>query len=139
MSMRVLSALFFCATSAFVFGEARADAASTVRTLVRCEEGEGDQWLEIGISRSLVAYVVLRNEDDGSAKLILRERVSMTSRDDQTIYEDEAETFRLTVRRRGTFLTGTLSAFGSEGPNRLDLNRRGLDCFLNGSIQFDKN
>jgi|GEM_PF-1754696 len=72
----------------------------TYKTLITCQQDDGDQWIEVGIGRNhlgLEIFVVEHDEDDGRARLLENTQVKKTTKGGKTVYMDKFQTLRLTV------------------------------------------
>jgi hypothetical protein len=114
------------------------DQKITVDTLITCQQEDGDQWLEVGITNTevpgLAALIVSHNVDDNSSKLLAHRRVYAYHKNDRTIYEDAQKTIQLIVLKKQRSIRGSLS-LRQDGPGIFI--HKGLFCFEDSSISFD--
>jgi hypothetical protein len=111
----------------------------TLSTIVSCEQDDGDQWRSVGIvindGQGMRALVVQNGDNSSSNILITEVRVEKSSVDGQTIYKDEADSFKLIIKKakRSKRLVGALSIL-ADGQGGLSLT--GMNCFEKSQIRF---
>ena len=87
---------------------------TAVSTIISCEQDDGDQWKSVGIAMNdgqcLTAFLVQNDADTNSNLLLQRQRVKKFVEGGQTIYRDEADSFKLIVKKakRPKKLVGSL-------------------------------
>lgn len=114
-------------------------AANTqsLKTLLTCQQEDGDQWIEVGIvaGADLKAYVVTHNADDGSSKLVASKIVREVNSGSATAFHDPEQNFGLfTERLSGNKVVGKV-ILADDGP--VSLSKSGLTCYDNSTIEFD--
>jgi len=115
----------------------KSDKKITVKTVVTCQQEEGDQWIEVGIARTkgykpYKAYIIAHNADNNSAKLKGTFDVSCLQQDGRQVYMDpDGDAVKLSVYRdgagvlRGDLVSGAIS-------------KTGLICYENSEVVFDE-
>ncbi|XGC80671.1 hypothetical protein ACES2L_15195 [Bdellovibrio bacteriovorus] len=111
---------------------------TTVETLVKCQQDDGDQWIEVGIGLNdgpgLRAYVVAHNDDDQSAKLVTSIVVTKSNSSGEVVFQDKFGTIQLAVADRGTFLEGSFKLL-QDGPNSIVQDN--LKCYEKLPMSFE--
>ena len=130
--------LAFILPSLFVIA-ANAKTQMTQKTLVTCQQEDGDQWIEVGVTPytkgNFRLAVVIHNTDDGSAKLeqevVVAAKVNTAAK---LVLSDKFETTKLAVNKRtklGQFF------LLKDGPGSLQDDR--MSCYFNSTITWDTN
>lgn len=130
------TALMFILTS-LLMNAAQANSEITQKTLVTCEQTDGDQWIEIGVTTytkgSYRLAVVLHNDDDGSAKLQQEIIVTLVENTSSKIsLTDNFETTKLMVNKYEKTAQFYLL---KDGPDSIQDER--MSCELDSTITWN--
>ncbi|MES2802456.1 MAG: hypothetical protein V4654_08185 [Bdellovibrionota bacterium] len=130
-----LSLSFLCSQS---FGEAPR-YSETLKTVVTCQQSDGDHWLEVGVTKQdanvLKLLLVMHNDDDGSAKLIYEQAVELSKRTStKAIFHDVRNTVVLAIDLKTLVANFKLE---EPGPNEV-IMAENLKCYLNSDITFER-
>lgn len=132
--MKTFSLFLVAILSSFA---AFAQNSMEIKTLVTCEQTDGDQWIRVGISpyinNTYRMSIVLHNDDNGSSKLIKEKTVLSTPTVYNTLtFFDQSSTVKLFIDKNtkvGKFMNI------SNGPGSIRDDR--MNCFFNSTISWN--
>jgi hypothetical protein len=128
--------IFSLAISGLLFTPKAHAKVDFVSTLITCQQGEGDDWIEVGIVESgdeLKAMTVRNNVETHTATLIDTRVVHEVAGARGRAYVDSTS-FGLVIQTSKKDLTASLMvSTGVKQP----ISERNLDCIENSDLRFD--
>lgn len=115
------------------------------KTMITCQQGDGDQWYEVGIApingdKVFNAFIVYHDTDTDSAKLVGQLKVTggliPSKKGYLALYTGNNGMFKLGISQapRTAFIYGNLSY---QIPGQQGLAIQNMDCYVDSKISFE--